>query len=603
MRCLGARDTTAFVILNSCTAFISLLTAVYLLPLVPNLMSTLDEGLQDLIRLNNETEDSRSQLLTFMAFLCHEIRNPLFAITSTITFMEDSHLTEEQGLALRSIGQSTNLMLRLVNDVLDISKLESGKIEFEDRDFDFREMAHNVAATTETQIKHNPNVQFKFQISLDVPTIVVGDSVRIMQILYNLLSNAVKFTEKGEVKFDVSAMPYDVALKEGVVEKRVHVCSKKGISSTPVVEGDDSDLSSQLLQAVEEGFKQQIPLYPLSDYVVVKVAVADTGSGIAPERMKQIFTPYSQKLSDYRKHGGTGLGLSIITKILRIMGGSIQVQSEEEHGATFSVHLPLRVSQCQSKDVTDDCRTVLCESLNSLRLPDIVSPISQKHSVSCLESNPSSCATDPTFSHGNSSAIGARKSVVYPSGHNDCCSSLPYTLSRAPVLDGIPVVPLLSISLPSDPRAHRKRELPKFNLPPNDKVVLVVDDNILNRKLLGRMLSHFNLDCRFACNGEEAIQSMTASRVASRDPQDPLFALIIMDLSMPVMDGCEATTALRRKGFTLPIIVLSANAIDGSRDDAFKAGATEFLTKPILREDLYTKCFKYLSPSLGIIND
>ncbi|GKY91125.1 hypothetical protein MPSEU_000085300 [Mayamaea pseudoterrestris] len=593
MRCLGAGHTEGFAILNDCTAFISFLTAMYLLPLVPNLMSTLDEGLQELIRLNEETQESRRKLITFMAFLCHEIRNPLFAVTSSISFLEDGKLTDEQERALRSIGQSTNLMLRLVNDVLDISKLESGKLQLEERHFDFQEMAHNVAASTETQIKAHPDVAFEFHMSQNVPQMLIGDSVRILQILYNLLSNAVKFTEEGVISFGLSVMDYDEALVEGVVDKqgtsRNTHCPKD--KSTKLSEDADADSSMKLLQHAEEGLASNE-----LDAVVLKVVVADTGPGIAADRIGEIFKPYSQKLSDYRKHGGTGLGLSIITKILRLMGGSIQVESEEGEGATFTVYIPLHISHTLCKETTDDSSSIMAGSLSTSRLPDITSPSLQNLPLF----NDKKILAKEAHVRQSSTASATLLTQESTSWMNVSIEDIPSPSSTILQSSSAFNQSILAMESLSNPVSPRKRQLTKFNLASNDNVVLVVDDNLLNRKLLGKMLSHFNLEHRFACDGREAVDAMLLSRNHTGASDAPQFALIIMDLSMPTMDGCEATRLIRSHGMTLPILALTANAIEASRVDALKAGATEFLTKPILREDLHAKCFHYLSPQINL---
>ena len=127
LRSLGKAHTSAFMVLNMATSVVSLVTALYLLPLVPSLMSSLDESLEKLVKLNQSTAESKKKLFTFMAFLCHEIRNPLFAITSSITCLEDTLLSDEQQVAVDSIQDSSLLMLRLVNDVLDLSKIDAGQ--------------------------------------------------------------------------------------------------------------------------------------------------------------------------------------------------------------------------------------------------------------------------------------------------------------------------------------------------------------------------------------------------------------------------------------------------------------------------------------------
>jgi signal transduction histidine kinase len=136
LRCLGKSDTDLFYCNNILTAFISLATALYLLPLIPNLFGIIDQSIRDSIKQNAEIAESKAKLLSFMAFLCHEIRNPLFAITSSAEFLIDTEMAEDQAIAVGSISDSSLLMLRLVNDVLDISKINAGKLELEDRDFD-----------------------------------------------------------------------------------------------------------------------------------------------------------------------------------------------------------------------------------------------------------------------------------------------------------------------------------------------------------------------------------------------------------------------------------------------------------------------------------
>lgn len=217
MRCLEMTNIKAFNMLNLCTAIVSLATSLYLLPLIPSVMSTLDENLQSLKHLNEELESSKRKLMTFMAFLCHEIRNPLFVITSNISFLEDGlhgQQNAEQEQAVQAISQSVDLMLRLVNDVLDISKLESGRLELQEHDFDLWDTLEGVIRSTHRFVaqKHGSAVAFQTRIAEDVPRFVHADSVRLLQIVFNLLSNANKFTDQGSIDFDVSVVDPDKAV-------------------------------------------------------------------------------------------------------------------------------------------------------------------------------------------------------------------------------------------------------------------------------------------------------------------------------------------------------------------------------------------------------
>jgi signal transduction histidine kinase/ActR/RegA family two-component response regulator len=499
-----------------------------------------------------------------MAFLCHEIRNPLFAITSMIALLEDEDLSTDQERALSSIGQSTNLMLRLVNDVLDISKLDSGKLMLEDRDFALRDMLLNVAHSTHRQIEQNKKpIQFEFSMDSSVPSVVCGDSVRILQIAYNLLSNAAKFTDSGLIHFKVSVVDYNDAVQRGHLIGLSLVSDDDSNGNTAKTysndEGSTDFVMTGLLESAEEGCgtfaHTGVPC-------ALRLEVTDSGCGIAPDRIATIFQPYAQnKLSDYRKYGGTGLGLAILSKLCLKMGGSINVDSDEGEGATFVVYLPLRVSDASPWDAERPQK--LTES-GSAKLPVLVHSVSDGDLffTSSGHSKNTNLAPPKDFSNSESTHLSSRES-----------NSL---LQRQPCA------------------TKKSNSIRKFAFPTNDNVVLIVDDNNMNRKLLGSMLTYFNAEYVLACDGQEAVNIILQSRNRTGNPNAPHFSLIFMDLSMPVMDGCEAIRVIREEGLTLPIVALTACAVDMTRTEAEQAGATEFVTKPILRCDLYEKCRHYL---------
>ena len=567
MRCLNYTETSAFYITNWCTAFISLGTATYLIPLVPNLMSSLDEGLQELRRLNVESEESRHKLVTFMAFLCHEMRNPLFAITSFSAFLEDENMSPNQERALSSIQPATQLMLRLVNDVLDISKLESGRLELEEEEFLLREMLQNVGSSTEMQLRQKPSVDFKFQLADNVPTVAVGDSARILQVAYNLLSNATKFTEEGSITFKTSLVNYDEALENqwiltnsesGDSTNFFDGATRLGSSATSLdTAAHDNDFETHLLSA-KEGFSTE------SKMAVLKLEVSDTGAGIEQNFLERIFVPYSwSKLTDYREHGGTGLGLAIVSKLSRKMGGTIHVASAEGVGSTFAVYLQLRIPEIRPQ---------------YQRYTELWANTLSQGSISTLpEDDPLGPETYVQMEEGRSHALdGARLST--------CVSS--ETIPPAQI--GCQVVERVNY--------HKKRKpsLDLFSFEREAQKVLIVDDNQVNRKLLARMISHFRLEYELAANGQEAVDIIMKSRNVTGNTDDSSFGLIIMDLSMPVLDGCQATRILRERNVDLPILALTACPVDVSKQDALEAGVTEFLLKPILRKDLHRKCKYYL---------
>jgi CheY-like chemotaxis protein len=289
--------------------------------------------------------------------------------------------------------------------------------------------------------------------------------------------------------------------------------------------------------------------------VRLKIVVSDSGVGIDPERLKHIFEPYSQaKLSDYRVHGGTGLGLSIISSLLKILGGSIQVESEVGKGTIFTLTVPLQVPLDQSKTIEDSQLGMSDTLLAAQRLPVYTESLKAQN-----------------------------EDLPLIALSNDCDEDVTSTIAQA------------TPTLPYKTNRFKKTDtLPSFNFPPGQGVVLITDDNKVNRKIIGRMLQFYNVESVEAVNGKEAVDIIRASQNVTGDSNAPHFGLILMDLQMPVMDGYEAMETLRGDGVSLPIVALTANALSSEKHRAFTAGANEFQTKPILREDLHALCSRFL---------
>jgi len=450
-------------------------------------------------------------------------------------------MAEEQARAIGTVRDSSTLLRRLVEDVLDVSKLDSGTLEIVNRDFDVLKMLDGIATSMKAQMhyKGNSEVDFHYRCDPNVPRFITGDSDRIMQITCNLLSNASKFTERGSIYFSV-----DLAVGSAACLSRgCHVHGKHS---------SDEEL----------GEKSRLLDSPTNRTHMLKLSVHDTGSGIPQSRIADIFEPFSkEKISDFRRLGGTGLGLSIVSRLVSNMHGKIEVVSTVGVGSTFTVFLPL----CSRKETAAE-RCPDTPSRTPPLLPDLVAR--QK------EPNMHSVSKGPQDAY--------KSKIRTLSRHNS-----PMTLRKA-------LAPSPSSNMRRCMSLESMVEFTPFDFPPKSKRVLVVDDNTMNRKLLGRMLSQFNLEVDYAVNGKNAVEVMMGSRNVTGDESRPFYGLVFMDLNMPVMSGCEAIALCREAQIDTPFIALTANALPEHREEALRAGADKFVTKPIMRNVLYDNCCEYL---------
>lgn len=343
LRFFGIINQVVLDIINTWTMVISVITALYLIPAVPNLMRGLDKQITERTRQNDD-------VAAFTAFLCHEIRTPLFCITSAATFCEDGDDIQE---SVASIKTSTNQILRLVNDVFEISRLGSGRMRLEERPFHLRETLDRISSSTDAQVKEKgSNVVFRQDVQDGTPAVVCGDPARISQILNILTSNAVKYTNEGTIELRVEAVEYEEALQRGLVtlhgggKEEANLTKKyrcRDANRDSPVSSEADHLQNPLIDSsadMEEG--RAVELAGPMKIAVLKIVVRDTGCGIAPERVDLIFQPYTQaKLNESRRHGGTGLKLSISAKLIARMNGSLHVHSVKGQGSTFVVFLPI----------------------------------------------------------------------------------------------------------------------------------------------------------------------------------------------------------------------------------------------------------------------